>query len=247
MMEDVLVFVAVGFAAQMVDGALGMAYGVTASTVLLGLGVAPATASASVHVAEVVTCGVSGLAHWRCGNIDRGLFVRLAPAGMVGGAVGALVLAHVPAETILPVVSAYLLAMGVVILVKALRPRRPRPPRLDWVPALGAGGGFLDAVGGGGWGPVVASTLLGNGTAPRFAIGSVNAAEFLVATTVAVTFLGTIGIALWPVITGLVVGGALAAPLAAYAVGRVPDRPLMILVAVVVMLLSLRNLADALG
>jgi hypothetical protein len=246
-LTDLLLFMAVGFAAQLVDGAIGMAYGVTATTVLLSLGVAPAVASASVHAAEVFTTGASGLAHWRFRNIDPGLLWRLALPGMIGGAMGAYLLTAVPGEVIRPVVSAYLLAMGVVIMVKALRRPAPVPAPPRRVAALGLGGGFLDAVGGGGWGPIVTSTLVGQGTTPRFAIGSTNLAELFVTLVISATFVTTIGLELWPTIAGLVLGGVLAAPFGAYVTQRLPDRPLMILVAVVVILLSLRATIDALG
>jgi uncharacterized membrane protein YfcA len=241
-MDELLLFAAVGFAAQLVDGALGMAYGITATTVLLSMGVTPAVASASVHTAEVFTTGVSGAAHWRFGNIDRDLFWQLALPGMVGGATGALVLASIPGELIKPFVSLYLLVMGVVILRRAVRTgaeadREAKSPTL-----LGLIGGFLDASGGGGWGPMVASTLLSNGATPRYAIGTVNAAEFFVTSVVSATFIMTVGLELWPIIAGLVLGGALAAPFAAYATQKLPDRPLMILVAVLVILLGARNL-----
>lgn len=246
-MEQLLLFVAVGFAAQIVDGALGMAYGVSATTVLLSFGVTPAVASASVHAAEVFTTGVSAIAHWRFGNVDLGLLRRLALPGMIGGAAGAWLLSTFPAETMRPLVSGYLVLMGGLILVKALRPRPLvlREPR--HVAPLGLVGGFLDAIGGGGWGPVVTSTLLGDGTAPRYAIGSTNAAEFFVTFTVSATFVATIGLELWPIIAGLIVGGALAAPFAAYVAHSMPDRPLMILVAVVIILLSARSMLLAFG
>lgn len=244
-MEDVILFAAVGFAAQIIDGALGMAYGVTATTVLLSLGVAPAVASASVHTAEVATTGLSGLSHWWFGNIQRELFRKLVIPGMIGGAAGAFLLATVPGETIRPFVNLYLLLMGGVILWKALRGRRAAVHRPRHVASLGLVGGFLDAAGGGGWGPVVSSTLLGSGEVPRFAIGSVNAAEFFVTATVTATFVATIGLSLWPIIAGLILGGALAAPFAAYITKRLPDRPLMILVAMVVILLSAHGLLAA--
>jgi uncharacterized protein len=246
-MDDLLLFAAVGFAAQLVDGALGMAYGVTATSVLLSYGVTPAMASASVHAAEMVTTGVSGLAHWRFGNVDRDLFARLVVPGMVGGAIGAYALTQIPEEIMRPVVSAYLLAMGAIILLRALTGRTPHHDEPQRLPLLGVTGGFLDAAGGGGWGPLVASTLVSNGTRPRFAIGSVNAAEFFVTATISATFVLTIGLELWPIIAGLILGGALAAPLAAYVTQRLPDRPLMILVAVVVMLLSIRGIVQAFG
>lgn len=246
-MNEILVFAAIGFAAQLVDGALGMAYGVTATSVMLSLGIAPAVASASVHAAEVVTTGVSGLAHWQFGNVDRELFRRLVVPGMIGGAVGAYVLASVSGDAIRPLISAYLLVMGLIILHKAVRRQgisRTGPRRLSM---LGLCGGFLDAIGGGGWGPIVASTLLGNGTTPRYAIGSVAVAEFFVAATVSAAFIFTIGLALWPIIAGLILGGALAAPLAAYMTRRLPARPLMLLVAIVVIGLSVRGLIQDFG
>lgn len=247
LMEEILLFAAVGFAAQLIDGALGMAYGITATSVMLSFGVAPAIASASVHAAEVVTTGVSGLSHWQFGNVDRELFRRLVVPGMIGGALGAYVLASVPGESIRPLVSTYLLVMGLVILHKALRRSVVATAGPRHLSVLGLCGGFLDAVGGGGWGPVVASTLLGNGTTPRYAIGSVNVAEFFVAATVSAAFILTIGLTLWPIIAGLILGGALAAPLAAYVTRRLPARPLMILVATVVIALSVRGLIRDLG
>src|SRR5215218_5108485 len=153
MLEDLLIFAAVGFAAQMIDGAIGMAYGLSASSVLLTLGVAPATASASVHAAEVFTTGASGLAHWRLGNVRGGLVLRLAVPGVLGGVLGATVLVEAPTAVVRVFVSAYLLALGGVILLKALRPRPPAAalPTAQ-VGALGFCGGVLDAIGGGGWG-----------------------------------------------------------------------------------------------
>ena len=247
MWEDLLLFVVVGFAAQLIDGALGMAYGVSATTVLLGLGVPPATASASVHAAEVFTTGASGLSHWRFRNVDWRLLRWLAIPGMAGGAAGAFLLSNLAGELIRPYVSAYLFLMGLFILWTALRaaPSGAEPPRR--VAYLGLFGGFLDAIGGGGWGPMVTSSLVGQGMAPRYAIGSVNMAEFFVTLTTTLTFLFTIGLELWPIITGLIVGGVIAAPFAAFVTSRVPDRPLMILVGTVISLLSLRGLLQAFG
>jgi uncharacterized protein len=245
MWDDFVLFVAVGFAAQLVDGAIGMAYGLSGTTVMLSLGFPPAVASASVHAAEVFTTGISGFSHWRFGNLDWSFVRRLAIPGMVGGAAGAYLLTTLPGDGIAPFVSAYLLLMGAWILWKAFRraPSVREAPR--WIGPLGLGGGFLDAIGGGGWGPMVTSTLLGHGTTPRFTIGSVNFAEFFVTVTISVTFLGTIGLELWPIIAGLILGGAMAAPIAAYAAKTIPDRPLMILVGSVIMLLSIRGLIQA--
>jgi uncharacterized membrane protein YfcA len=243
MWDDFLLFVAVGLAAQMIDGAIGMAYGVTSTSVLLSLGVSPATASAAVHAAETFTTGASGLAHWRLGNIDRGLIWRLAIPGMIGGAVGAYVLTSIPGETIRPFVSGYLLLLGLFIFWKALRRPVAAPPPAGVAP-LGFAGGILDAIGGGGWGAIVTSTLVGQGTSARYAIGSVNLAEFFVTLTISATFIFTIGLQLWPIIAGLVLGGVLAAPFAAYATRHLPDRVLMVLVGSVVVLLSLGSLVQ---
>ena len=245
MIADLLLFLVVGFAAQLVDGAIGMAYGLVSTTVLLTLGFPPATASASVHTAEVFTTGASALSHWRLGNVDAALFRRLALPGAVGGAVGAYLLSELPGDTVQPFVSLYLGVMGSLVLWKAMKPPRAKPEVPRHVAVLGLSGGFLDAIGGGGWGPLVASTLVGRGTATRLVIGSTNAAEFLVTTTISATFVFTIGLDLWPIIAGLVLGGMIAAPFAAHITRRIPDRPLMILVGVIVILLSLRGLLKA--
>jgi hypothetical protein len=245
MWEEILLYVAIGFAAQMIDGAIGMAYGVTASSVLLSAGVPPATASACVHAAEVFTTGASGLAHWRLGNVDRKLVARLLLPGVIGGAVGAYVLASLPGKKLLPWVSAYLLLLGLVILWKAFRSMPKVQVASYRVAPLGFFGGLLDAIGGGGWGPLVTSTLLSNGATPRGVIGSVNITEFFVTLTVSATFVATIGISLWPIVAGLVVGGVIAAPFAALTTKHMPDRVLMVIVAVVVMALSVRNLVKA--
>lgn len=247
MFEDILLFIVVGFVAQMVDGAIGMAYGLTATSVLLSMSVSPATASASVHAAEMFTTGASGLAHLRAGNVVPRLVLRLAVPGVLGGVLGAYVLTELPVAYLKPVVSAYLVIMGAVILRRALRPPAPPPEKPPRVTLLGFGGGFLDAIGGGGWGPLVTSTLIGRGNVPRTAIGSTNAAEFFVTTAVTAMFVATIGLELWPVILGLVLGGVIAAPLAAMITRKLPDRPLMMIVGGVIILLSLRNLVIQLG
>ena len=241
MFEDVLLFIAVGFAAQMVDGAIGMAYGLTATSVLLSLGVTPAMASASVHTAEVFTTGASGLAHWRLGNVRMRLVLRLAVPGVIGGVIGAYILSELEGRYVRPAISLYLLSLGGLILWRAIHVRPLKPPPEN-VTVLGLSGGFLDAIGGGGWGPLVASTLIGRGDQPRTAIGSTNAAEFFVTLAISATFFAADGLDLWPVILGLVIGGVLAAPFAALVTKKLPDRPLMILVAMVIILLSLRNL-----
>lgn len=240
-MDDFLLFAAVGFAAQLIDGAIGMGHGLIGMTILLSFGLPPATASASVHAAEVFTTAASGASHWAFGNVDRALALRLAIYGVIGGIIGAYVLVHAPHEPILFAVSVYLLLMGGVILLKAFGGQRSGSPALRHTAALGFSGGFLDAMGGGGWGPIVTSTLIGRGMVSRLAIGSSIAAEFFVAAAVSATFIATIGIELWPVILGLIIGGLIAAPFAAYATRYLPDRPLMILVAISIMILSCRQ------
>jgi uncharacterized membrane protein YfcA len=243
MTEDILFYVLVGFIAQMVDGSIGMAYGVTSTSVMLSFGVPPATASACVHAAETFTTGASGLAHWKLGNVDKRLIWRLALPGAIGGAIGAYVLTNIPGELVKPYISAYLLLIGIFIIYKAVHRKHSfvdEPP--NNVAPLGLIGGFVDAIGGGGWGPIVTSTLLGQGTQPRYTIGSVNMAEFFVTLTISATFIATIGLELWPTILGLVIGGVIAAPFAALAAKHFPPKILMILVGVVVMLLSARTI-----
>jgi hypothetical protein len=242
MWSDLLSFAGVGFAAQLVDGAIGMAYGITATSVLLTLGTSAAVASASVHAAEIATTAASGLAHWRFGNVDLRLATRLALPGMVGAGLGAWVLTSLPNDRVRPLVSAYLLVMGCVILWRALRKEAAQTAVPHHVPLLGFAGGLLDAIGGGGWGAMVTSTLIGQGVAPRIAIGSANAAELLVTTAATTAFIATIGIELWPIIAGLILGGIIAAPMAAYAARHMPARSIMLIVALAVIALGARNL-----
>jgi uncharacterized membrane protein YfcA len=248
MTEDILFYILVGFIAQMVDGAIGMAYGVMSTSVLLSFGVPPATASACVHAAETFTTGASGMAHWKLGNVDRRLIWRLAVPGAIGGAIGAYVLTNIDGDAIKPYISGYLLLIGIFIIYKAVHRKHSfvdEPP--NNVTPLGLAGGFVDAIGGGGWGPIVTSTLLGQGNHPRYTIGSVNMAEFFVTLTISATFILTIGLELWPTILGLVIGGIIAAPFAALAAKHLPPKILMIIVGIVIMLLSLRTIITSLG
>lgn len=242
MWDDLIFYIAIGFVAQIVDGAIGMAYGVTAASALLSAGVAPATVSTCVHVAEVFTTGTSGLAHWRVGNVDRRLALRLIIPGMTGGAIGAYLLTSLPGDALRPWISAYLLVLGLVILRKALRHEAQATLHIKQVAPLGFCGGVLDAIGGGGWGPIVTSTLLGRGAPPRTVIGSVNLAEFFVTATISATLVATVGLSLWPIVVGLVIGGGVAAPFAAIVTKYLPGRLLMGMVGVVVVTLGLRNI-----
>jgi uncharacterized membrane protein YfcA len=199
-----------------------------------------------VHAAETFTTGASGAAHWKLGNVDRKLLWRLAVPGAIGGAIGAYALSEFPGDTVKPFVSAYLLLLGIVIIWKALTKRPREAPKPHSVAPLGFFGGLLDAIGGGGWGPIVTSSLLGQGTTPRYAIGSVNLAEFFVTLAISAMFFLTIGLSLWPIITGLIIGGVVAAPFAALAAKHIPAKLLMLVVGCVVIGLSLRTLFVAL-
>ncbi len=244
-MDDIFLYVVIGFLAQMIDGAIGMAYGVTATSVLLSAGVPPATASACVHAAETFTTGASGIAHWKLGNVDRQLLWRLAVPGAIGGAIGAYVLSEFDGDTLKPYISVYLLVLGLVIIWKALVRRPLEAPKPRSVAPLGFFGGLLDAIGGGGWGPIVTSSLLGQGATPRYTIGSVNFAEFFVTLTISATFFLTVGLSLWPIILGLIIGGVIAAPFAALAAKHVPAKVLMVVVGCVIIGLSVNTLVKA--
>jgi len=240
-----IVYIIVGFIAQIIDGALGMAYGVTSTTFLLSIGIPPVAASASVHTAEIFASGASGLAHLRFGNVDKKLFKKLLLPGIIGGILGAYILTAVPGKMIKPFIAFYLLIMGLIILRKAFKKVEEKEVKTRLVP-LGVSGGFFDAIGGGGWGPIVTSTLVARGHNPRFSIGSVNLAEFFVTVAEVATFLTIIGLVHWQIIIGLIIGGVLAAPLAAYVCKRLPSRALMIMVGLIIMALSIRTICSAL-
>ncbi len=242
MPEEIWIFIAIGFFAQLVDGALGMAFGVLATSSLLAFGVPPATASAMTHATEIFTTAASGASHVWHRNVDWRLVARLAPAGMNGGAIGAYILASVDAEFIRPIVSIYLSGIGLFIIFRAFRPLWPREVR-DWiVPFVGTGGGLLDAMGGGGWGPVVTGSLVGRVHNPRRVIGSTNLTEFLVTTVISVTFIVSLGWSELSSAIGLIIGGVLAAPLGGYMVSRIPTRPMMIAVGIVIIASTLPRL-----
>lgn len=240
--EALLPFVAVGFAAQMVDGALGMAFGVISNSLLLSLGVPPAAASAGVHTVETFTTAVSGISHALQRNVDWRLFLRLMIPGVIGGALGAFVLSNVHAGIAKPFILAYLAVIGAVLIYRGFRyPPQEKPPKI--VEPLGLVGGFLDAAGGGGWGPVVTSNLLVQGAAPRTTVGTVNTAEFFLTTTISITFITQLGFAAFTLATlGLLIGGVLAAPLGAVLARRVPAKGLLLMVGIILSLTSLYNL-----
>jgi uncharacterized protein len=256
--QEFWIFLGVGFLAQLVDGALGMAYGVVSSTVLLAFGVSPAMASASVHVAEVFTTAASGTSHALHKNVDWKLFRRLVLPGALGGIVGAYVLTEIDGNAIKPFITGYLAAIGVFILYKALHIEQPKPREIGMEAApLGLIGGFLDAVGGGGWGPVVTSSLVASGGAPRQTIGTVNTAEFVVTVAISATFIVALFAGTWEgakniaghawAVGGLIVGGVIAAPIAAWVVKIVPQKTLMIMVGALIVVVAGIQTAKLLG
>lgn len=245
MEKQILFFVVAGFLAQTIDGALGMAYGVTSTTLLLSLGIPPAAVSAGVHTSEILTSGVSGLSHLKFGNVDHVLFKKLLIPGAIGGIIGAYLLTSIRGEVIKPFVAAYLLILGISILAKAFQSVQEKEVKSHIIP-LAVVGGFCDSVGGGGWGPIVTSTLVARGNNPRFTIGSVNLAEFFVSVVQASSFWVLIGLLEWKVvgkiILGLVIGGVMAAPMAAWLCQRIPRRAFLIAVGLLIIVLSLRNI-----
>lgn len=245
--QKFLWFLLIGFFAQLVDGSLGMAYGVSANSFLLATGISPASASASVHISEVFTTLASGLSHWKFKNVDWPIVKRLVIPGVIGGVVGAYLLVNFPSNILKPIITVYLLLMGIRIFIKAFR-------SVPWIQfktshyiALGALGGFFDAVGGGGWGPIVTSTLLGQNEQARKIIGSVNISEFFVTFAEAVTFITLIGMAPWTIVLGLITGGVIAAPLAAFLTARIPNKTMLIVIGLVIIFLQVRTLLGLFG
>jgi uncharacterized membrane protein YfcA len=244
--STLFLFIAIGFAAQLVDGALGMAYGQISSTLLISMGVPPAAASAGVHTAETFTTAVSGISHVAHRNVDWKLFFRLAIPGVVGGVLGAYVLTQIDATTAKPVVLTYLTALGLYLFYRGVMHRHTeRRPKV--VSPLGLLGGFLDAAGGGGWGGIVTSNLLVQGSNPRKTIGTVNTAEFFLTVTISATFLATLG---WEAFTtataGLLMGGVVAAPFGAFIAKRVNPDTLLTFVGALLTATSLYGLYRAL-
>ncbi|MBX2895637.1 MAG: sulfite exporter TauE/SafE family protein [Cyclobacteriaceae bacterium] len=246
---DFLLFVLGGFIAQMIDGSLGMAYGVSATSFLLSFGVSPAASSASVHTAEIFTSGVSGLTHLRFQNVNKKLFKSLLIPGMLGAIAGAYILSSLDEYNyiIRPLVAAYTLILGLAIIRKAVLMQIRKRRKTKNVPALASFGGFMDSIGGGGWGPIVSTTLIARGRHPRYTIGSVNLAEFFVSFASSLTFFATIGLSHIQIIVGLILGGIIAAPIAATITRKLPVKRMMILVGVVVILVSIRLLVKSIA
>ena len=247
-LAELLPFILVGFAEQLVDGALGMAFGVISNTMLIGvLGVPPALASQRVHVVECFTTATSGISHLIHRNIDKRLFFRLLIPGVIGGVTGAYLLTSIDGSVIKPFVLIYLAGIGLWLLIRGIL----YPPKLreaKHVAPLGLIGGFLDAAGGGGWGPVVTSNLLVQGAEPRKVVGTVNSVEFFLTVTISATFIFQLGVAdLAGATLGLLIGGVAAAPFGAVVVRYLSPKIMLILVGIALTLTSAYGIWTAWG
>jgi hypothetical protein len=237
-----LFFILTGFLAQMVDGALSMGYGVTSATCLMSFGVNPVAMSAAIHTSEIFSTGISGYSHYKFGNVNKKLFRHLVIPGVLGAIIGAVLLVFLGEKAgkwLMPVVAVYAFFLGVKIILKAFQVQA-RPKKVKRVGWLAGAGGFLDSFGGGGWGPIVTSTLIAKGRSPKYTIGSVSLTEFFVTLASAVTFFIYAGVSHWNVVLGLLTGGALAAPLAARIAGRLPKKTMMLAVGIMVMIWCIR-------
>lgn len=244
--ENLLAFFLIGVFAQLVDGALGMGYGATSTSFLLAYGVPPVISSTAVHVSEMFTTGASALSHHRFGNINKKLVKHLLIPGVLGSITGAYLLSDViSGDVIKPFIAVYMIILAAIIIKKALK-KSIEKKKTKKLGVLAVFGGFMDSVGGGGWGPIVTSTLLGRGRNPKYTIGSVNAAEFAISFASGITFMLFGGIHGWQVIIGLILGGVIAAPIAAFLVNRIKRKPMMIAVGILIILLSLKTLSKLL-
>jgi siroheme synthase-like protein len=233
-----LFFILAGFLAQMVDGVLGMGYGVTSATCLITLGINPVSISSSIHASEIFTTGISGYSHYRFGNVNKKLFRHLVIPGVIGAILGAILLVFLgktAGKWLMPLMSAYAMFLGFKILIRAFQkqPKNKKIKRIGWLAWVG---GFLDSFGGGGWGPIVTSTLISKGRSPKYTIGSVNLTEFFITLASAVTFFITVGVGYWNIVLGLLIGGSIAAPFAAKLTGKLPKKTMMIAVGIMVMI-----------
>ncbi|MFZ9661719.1 MAG: sulfite exporter TauE/SafE family protein, partial [Chitinophagaceae bacterium] len=234
-----------GFAAQLVDGALGMGYGVTSATILLSLGINLAAISGSIHTAEMFASGASGYSHYRFGNVNKKLFKALLIPGVIGAILGAILLVkfgETHAKYLKPVMAIYTMFLGVRIFINAFRKQQKKSKSFKRYGLLAGAGGFLDSFGGGGWGPIVTTTLITKGRTPRYVIGSVSITEFFVTLASAFTFFTLLGLSHWQTILGLIIGGLIAAPIAAKLAGKLPRKASLILLGLLVMFWSVRIL-----
>jgi uncharacterized membrane protein YfcA len=234
-----LFFILAGFLAQMVDGLLSMGYGVTSATCLMTFGVNPVAMSAAIHTSEIFTSGISGYSHYKFGNVNKKLFKHLVIPGVLGAILGALLLVYLGEKGV------YAGFLGVKILIKAFRPQNgnKKVKRVGW---LAGAGGFLDSFGGGGWGPIVTSSLIAKGKSPKYTVGSVSLTEFFITLASAFTFFVSVGVSHWNIVLGLMIGGTLAAPIAARLAGKLPRKTMMIAVGIMVLIWCARMIIKSL-
>lgn len=242
-----------GFFAQYIDGSFGMAYGASLSSILLTIGYLPAMASASVHFAEMFTTAMSGISHIKFGNVRKDIIIPMLIPGIIGGILGAFLISYLPGKLAKPYIAAFLLILGIFILIRfvwqKLEPK-DKPISKKLLGPLGFIAAFIDAVAGGGWGPIGTPMLmLTNKAEPRKVIGSIDTSEFLITVAISITFIVTLGIESynWFLIAGLLIGGAIAAPLAAWSVTKIPPRFLGAIVGIVIVLTNLRTLLGIKG
>ncbi|WP_116788365.1 sulfite exporter TauE/SafE family protein [Flavobacterium psychrotrophum] len=241
------VFMGVGFVAQIVDGALGMAYGVSCTTLLMNFGIPASLATASVHTSEIFTTGISGLSHIKFKNIDKKLFFKIVITGTLGAVAGAYLISDFfDAKVIKPYISGYLVLLGAYIIYKGIRNKKTVNQKVKRAPLLALIGGFLDTTGGGGWGPIVTSNLISQGKDPREVIGTVNTAEFFITYAATVIFTIILGVKHWQIILGLITGGALAAPFGAYLASKINKRLLFFMVGTLIIIISSYSLLQLL-
>ena len=240
-------FLGAGFIFAMIDGAIGMSYGVTSTTFSLSMGIPPASASMGVHLSEIMSNGIAGWMHYRMGNINWKMFKLLLIPGIIGAVSGAYILSSLEhySQYTKPFVSLYTLILGIVIFSKALKTGQKRTKaKIKNIPLLGLGGGFIDAVGGGGWGSIVLSTLIAGGRHPRFSLGTVKLSRFFIALMSSLTFITMLSGARWAAVSGMVIGSALASPIAAKISNRISAKAIMMSVAVIVILISLKSIIN---
>ena len=238
-------FLGAGFLFALIDGAIGMSYGVTTTSFSLTMGIPPAAASMGVHLSEIMSNGIAGWMHYRMGNINWKLFKMLLIPGIIGAVSGAYILSSLEhySQYTKPFVSLYTLILGMVILSKAFNLKRKRTTeKIKRIPLLGLGGGFIDAVGGGGWGSIVLSTLIAGGRNPRFSLGTVKLSRFFIALMSSLTFITMLNGNHWEAVAGLVIGSALASPIAAKISNQISTKAIMVSVGVIVILISIKSI-----
>ncbi|MFC0189278.1 sulfite exporter TauE/SafE family protein [Fictibacillus aquaticus] len=253
-MRKIIILALIGLAAQMIDGSLGMAYGVTSTTLLLWYGLSPALASASVHLAEVVTSAASGYSHFKFGNVDSRIVKKLIIPGSIGAFAGAALLSSLPADLMKPYISIFLLLLGLYVILRfvfiktkaaaEVNKEGTAPTSRKWYTPLGFIAGLMDATGGGGWGPITTPVLLSQkGMLPHKVIGSVNLSEFAVSLSASIGFFLFIGLDSlhWQIVVFMMIGGVIAAPIAAYLVKRLRTELLGVLAGGLIVLTNTRT------